>query len=119
MPEYQDAREGVPHGNNRYIMHKCRCDICRADHAWYQAEGVIKRRDRLHELPPEAHGRLGTYTNWGCRCDLCKAAASVDSHDRYVRKQLAHEKSLTEALLADQGQTEKVCDLGFTHIVGT
>lgn len=35
------------------------------------------------------HGRAGTYTNWNCRCDRCRAAwtayFAVQKHQRAVR----------------------------------
>lgn len=74
MNEHLAEREGVPHGNNRYTNDGCRCDECKVEHAWFQAEGVLRRKERLDEVPAERHGILGTYTNWGCRCDLCRGA---------------------------------------------
>lgn len=65
----------------------CRCPECRADHAalarYYR---TLRRETRVltggvltAPLPPEAHGQLSTYVNWGCRCDRCMSANAAYS----------------------------------------
>ena len=117
MPEDLFEREGVPHNNTSYVSGRCRCEVCSAAHAWAQQEGTIKRRMRLDELSPSAHGRLSTYTNWGCRCDACRTATRDYKRARRAAFVASHEASLTRAESVDQPQSEMVCDLGFTHIV--
>lgn len=57
----------------------CRCDLCRAANTERSRLERAIRAARVDEVPPEAHGRLSTYKNWGCRCGLCTAANAVQS----------------------------------------
>lgn len=53
----------------------CRCAQCREGHRISRAELVAARRERLLADPTvRPHGVANTYTNWGCRCEPCRAA---------------------------------------------
>lgn len=57
-----------------------------------------QQRARFAEDPSIAvHGKPSTYTNYACRCDLCKAAGVAEAQDYRVRararKELARRKA--------------------------
>lgn len=41
------------------------------------------RKARLGTLPVSAHGKVSTYTNWGCRCKKCTKANSTWHRNKY------------------------------------
>lgn len=50
----------------------CRCVICTEENRKAQRRQRASRKARLEEDPTLAeHGKLSTYGNWCCRCDLC------------------------------------------------
>jgi len=63
--------KGHPYANTKAGRHRY-CPTC-------QVARNIASRERRHAqgLPPgdERHGTTGGYGNWGCRCELCKAAS--------------------------------------------
>lgn len=78
-----------PHGSRRRYdkPHNCRCYVCtkanterhRAQKEERYARCVILssgRRFAAH-LPPEAHGKRGTYVNHGCQCVPCTNAQTA------------------------------------------
>lgn len=74
------------HGTPRTYKRGCRCDLCRAANkqrvlAW-RAESYAKA------IPPNAHGRASTYSNWGCRCAECTRAHSARCAE-YARRRAA------------------------------
>jgi hypothetical protein len=73
------VRSQLVHGTLQgYRRHNCRCDDCRRAHKRHNQ----KRRERRFATRDTAdfmHNASG-YTNWGCRCALCKA----DHHDAMV-----------------------------------
>lgn len=82
-----------PHGNySRYQNHGCRCDRCREAATTYAREWrhrtgyALPREDYLLLLRRKAELRdnHGTETRYkfGCRCDVCKAAAAQARRDR-------------------------------------
>lgn len=62
------ARRGLPHGTRCcYGYYRCRCEEC-----------TRANRENIRALKgktPPTHGVSG-YSNYGCRCDTCKAAWS-------------------------------------------
>lgn len=53
----------------------------------WSRETMLRNRSRLAADPSlAAHGTVNAYTNWGCRCDLCRTAHSVASYDARVRR---------------------------------
>ena len=63
-----------PHGTHlRYFSTpNCRCDLCREAATKYSRE----KRQGHRENPPQDinHGRVNSYSYFGCRCRLCKDA---------------------------------------------
>lgn len=72
---------GATHGNvstYRNPRYACRCGECRDASTRRRRQEMASRRARLAADPSVVqHGRASTYTNWGCRCDDCKAANSA------------------------------------------
>lgn len=66
-----------------YVEHKCRCPYCSFSDWEYQR---IKQL-RLKGTEPPEHGLSG-YTNYQCRCDVCKAARRDWGRD-YRKRQSA------------------------------
>ena len=76
------------------ILEAMRNDYELEDDEWArlydQATAYERRCVRLHLNPNAApHGEPGTYTNWGCRCDPCTAAATAARGTRSVRSDFA------------------------------
>lgn len=75
------------HGHANTYKNGCRCDDCRNAHRIYQA-AATKRRAADPTLADRAgHGKAATYTNYACRCGLCRAA-----NTKQVRGQRARRK---------------------------
>lgn len=81
----------------------CRCTTCRAENA---AGARRKRQARMAvrilvdgrltaPLPPERHGRPGTYSYHGCRCVPCTRAntGAVEEWHKYRRRVMAGRKT--------------------------
>ena len=65
------------HGHESTYAVGCRCVDCTEAHARCTARWRAKAKDRaLSGSPDVPHGR-GGYTNWSCRCDVCKKAGSA------------------------------------------
>lgn len=67
------------HGATKYIHDDCRCEDCTDGHR----ERMRRRKaERFNLRVVESgqwvttaqvpHGRMSTYTNWGCRCGECR-----------------------------------------------
>lgn len=85
------------HGGSGTLYNQgCRCELCTEAH---RVRMMLSNRTRFNErirgangdwYAPRAstHGTSSTYTNWGCRCDPCRAEAAVrnrawrDAHPR-------------------------------------
>lgn len=71
----------------------CRCDKCATAHG----EAYRRfRRDRLDAgLTPDdpRHGTVTGYLNWGCRCELCRAAGSRNNREAKERRAAKAAKS--------------------------
>jgi len=76
------------HGASLYRSRTpCRCNVCREDHRLrHRAERAARYGRRvwvngnLTIVDPDVrHGLQTTYSNWGCRCDECRAANAADS----------------------------------------
>lgn len=62
-----------------------------ADHARAYRQRNLARRIRVNgrwiaPLPPDEHGKPGTYHNHGCQCDLCRKAAADYARARRTRR---------------------------------
>lgn len=55
------------------------CELCKQANAAYHRDGRISRRQR--DAP--VHGRLSTYSNWGCRCDSCIKVNSAEMNRKF------------------------------------
>lgn len=83
------------HGKVGTYNDGCHCDECRAASTAYLASRKVARfalrvevdgRLVAAHLPPEMHGREGTYGNHGCRCTPCTGAwAEADRAHRRRR----------------------------------
>lgn len=49
---------------------------------------LVASADGINPLPPEKHGKAGTYTNWMCRCVPCSevALAYMAKYDRKKKR---------------------------------
>jgi hypothetical protein len=88
------AREKADHGNNARYNDGCRCRACKDGHAVYEE----LYRIRSAALPDSfiAHGTLGAYDNYKCRCDPCKAAKSRAHAEQYRRQKDEKEQRKAE-----------------------
>lgn len=76
---YANTRPGPTHGLPGTYSAGCRCRLCR------EANRLAHVRFRLkHRGKPPVHGTESAYTNYKCRCDLCRAAGS--RHNRRTRE---------------------------------
>jgi hypothetical protein len=65
-----------------YAYYGCRCVDCRAVHRRRQGRSRHQRMDArvlvdgrlVAPLPPDRHGKVGTYRYHGCRCVPCTVA---------------------------------------------
>ncbi len=68
--------DAFTHGLSGYTNTRCRCDVCRDAWRDYIAEMRLIRAER--PIPKRVqHGNANTYSNHGCRCEACTAAASA------------------------------------------
>lgn len=44
-----------------------------------------KRRNRDTPVPHHVHGTINGYSNWQCRCDLCREVNRIASHESRLR----------------------------------
>lgn len=66
------------HGNASTYRRGCRCAECKKAHTARILRMTADRTRRLAEDPSLApHGKRSTYSNWGCRCELCTEANTV------------------------------------------
>lgn len=67
------------HGTVERYWKKCRCGSCKGAYNTYQRVQRKSRSARRGGTTPDPllpHGRVSTYSNWGCRCDRCTEAAT-------------------------------------------
>ena len=57
------------HGTASSYQRGCRCDECTSAGRERKRQLDAERREHPEDAP---HGTTGGYTNWGCRCDLCR-----------------------------------------------
>jgi hypothetical protein len=63
------------HGTRSKYQSGCHCADCRSAEAAYRKERTRLNAARLAADPTlKPHGRLSTYTQWGCRCVYCRRA---------------------------------------------
>lgn len=75
ITEAEERRASHPHDDNGYSNHDCRGPVCTRAHALATAETRAERRAyvRRYGLPDHVEHGASAYTNWGCRCDFCRA----------------------------------------------
>lgn len=61
----------------------CRCEPCTKANSDFLRD---KRAERAQRPADEVPHGLSGYKNWLCRCEICKAAGSVDNARRSRRK---------------------------------
>lgn len=76
----------IEHGTQEaYARRKCSCQTCVAGNT---ARHRVLRKARFERrvlvegrlvapVPPERHGLMTTYNNWGCRCEACTKDATA------------------------------------------
>ncbi len=71
------------HDRVQSAWRRCACEVCETKRKARNTEYMRRWRARRREStpPPDAHGRLSTYINWGCRCDAC-----LEAHRSYHRE---------------------------------
>lgn len=83
------------HGRSVTYTKGCRCDLCRAAavekravlrKARYAERIMVDGRWFAPRVAANAHGTLATYGNWGCRCEPCTKAASVEGRERHAKQ---------------------------------
>lgn len=70
----------------------CECDLC------WKAQSLIRRKERVRRLAlfqsgekvPTVHN-ASTYSNWGCRCDVCVADMRRVGQEYRARKKANRE----------------------------
>jgi len=72
------------HGRNGYIVHRCRCDICRRAATAYS---VAYRRKQVEKKLWLSDGFIHGVCGYelGCRCDVCKKEQAVNKKERRNR----------------------------------
>ena len=93
----------MEHGKRQtYVHHKCRCDDCTAANREYLRPYRAANRDKIRTSQAEysaelkkskdiPHGTRYGYSDFGCRCDECKAANTA--YARQLRQQKDIESS--------------------------
>lgn len=72
----------LSHGTTRCYQAGCDCPPCRKAIARARKKTRANRKARLAADPTlRPHGEVETYRDWGCRCDLCKAAHAEAMRD--------------------------------------
>lgn len=62
----------------------CRCEDCRKANAAHARKERARWRER-GQLPASGAHNVSTYRNYGCRCDVCKAAMKAKNARRYQK----------------------------------
>ena len=93
-----------------YTYRRCRCAECRRANVEKVAAYLAKRAGR----EPPTHD-LNAYKNWGCRCDVCRAANAAAGRQRNSRLRELQQalNELEQALRAAQARADEkptVCD---------
>lgn len=79
------VRWSAEHGGSGAMYNRgCRCEPCKARHRERMTEGNKRRwAQRVTGANGDwfaasvlDHGTSSAYTNWGCRCDPCRGAAT-------------------------------------------
>ena len=85
---------GIEHGKRQtYVYYKCRCDECRAANREYLRQYRAANREAIRasqaryttKLKGSEHIPHGTrygYSDFGCRCDECRAANAAYARQR-------------------------------------
>lgn len=80
----------IRHGERAGYFRGCRCPECVAANT---ADQMVRRRKRAADVragrrQPPSHGASG-YFNWGCHCDVCKAAGRQSNARTWARRKAA------------------------------
>lgn len=69
----------MTHGTRSAYVRGCRCDLCTTANRVYTREYLARLRSR--PIPPDAHGKRSTYSNYGCRCDEWEFVTTLIGQD--------------------------------------
>jgi hypothetical protein len=86
---YQTGLPEPEHGTGARYKRKafeCRCEKCRSANTELAAK--YRRARSTSAATPPTHG-VSTYSNWGCRCDICVAAHADACRERHQRRREA------------------------------
>lgn len=81
------------HGTVTEYRNGCRCTPCTVEHGEAVNRQREDRQKRLKSLPRKAHGKVSTYTNWGCRCTKCVKATAKYQLEYRERKERETKKA--------------------------
>jgi hypothetical protein len=87
----------MKHGASAYRNSACRCHICREGNRVLQNRLNQQRRTRrvlidgrlVAPLPADRHGRVSTYSGWGCQCEPCKQVGAAKNAQARTRRRAA------------------------------
>jgi DNA-binding CsgD family transcriptional regulator len=99
------------HGTVNSYNNGCRCPDCRQANTVFCAGRRALRRSRVAEMPPEKHGTISGYENWGCRCDACSAA---ETEHRRVRFEIPEQTNPRKAERWQSAEDDLVGDYSLT-----
>lgn len=72
----------MKHGTRGTYVNGCRCVECKSANSAYTISLSIRRSKNI---PDNIHGHYLTYSNYRCRCDVCKEAQSIKYKDYYKK----------------------------------
>ena len=81
--------DGAVHGTAstyRSVFYRCRCKACTKANRDRHRQETAELHGRVEDAP---HGTSTAYSNWGCRCDACKAAYRIRNAANRARVKLA------------------------------
>lgn len=99
------------HGTVNSYNNGCRCPDCRQANTVFCAERRVLRRSRVSEMPPEKHGTISGYENWGCRCDVC---SSAEAEHRRIRFEIPEQTNPRRAEKWMPAEDDLVSDYSLT-----
>lgn len=86
-----NMNQHATHGKRSTYIYGCRCKACTRANTEYSK--ALKSKLAKLKIPNELHGLQGTYGNWKCRCEKCKAARRLYKKER---AQIMKSRSLFE-----------------------
>lgn len=115
--------ELIPHGTfGGYSTYACRCDDCRkanTERARLYRDAnrekfrdyAAKQRAKMRQSANVPHGSTHGYSNYGCRCDECRAAMREYGRRRQAAKRAAAEVATVTPIRQSQPQPAVPDDL--------